>query len=122
MLRLLRASTVLMVIALVFAWPVELWACPMCAESLAGESVAADGTPQPNLPKAFMWSILFMLGMPAAVLGTLGGLVVRAVRAADAAHDFNPASDVSAPVDRPRASLPPFDAMAGETAIGVSSV
>jgi hypothetical protein len=34
-----------------------------------------------------MASILFMLATPAVVLGVLGGLVVRAVRAADAAHE-----------------------------------
>jgi hypothetical protein len=50
----------------------------MCAETIAGD---------PNLPQAFMVSILFMLATPAIILGVLGGLVVRAVRAADAAHE-----------------------------------
>jgi hypothetical protein len=53
-------------------------ACPMCSESIVGD---------PNLPQAYMASILFMLATPAVVLGVLGGLVVRAVRAADAAHE-----------------------------------
>ena len=89
----------------------EAAACPMCAES-----VGADAS-QPNLPQAYMWSILFMLGMPATVLGVLGGLVVKAVRAADSAHaaDFEPLDLRPAPRE-PRSGV---DAVTGETAIGV---
>ena len=97
----------------------ELVACPMCAESVAGETVSADGSPQPNLPRAYMWSIFFMLGMPAVVFGVLGGMVVRAIRAADAAHEL-PGSSGHEPEVTRLAAAPMFDAVNGETAIGVS--
>src|SRR6266478_5821414 len=38
-------------------------ACPMCSQSIAEEDL---------LPKAYMYSILFMLGMPATVFGGIG--------------------------------------------------
>jgi hypothetical protein len=92
----------------------EVAACPMCAES-----VGADAS-QPNLPQAYMWSILFMLGMPATVLGVLGGLVVKAVRAADSAHAFESEPLALKPSSRePGAGV---DAITGETAIGVYPV
>ncbi len=97
----------------------DLVACPMCAESVAGEAVSADGSPQPNLPRAYMWSIFFMLGMPAVLFGVLGGLVVRAIRAADAFHTL-PESGESAREVNPLTAVPMFDAVNGETAIGVS--
>jgi hypothetical protein len=123
-----------LVLALVMASAGDLRACPMCAESVAGETVMADGSPQPNLPRAYMWSILFMLTMPALVLGVGGGLVVRAIRAADAAHPLEDEALVDGAIvggavidavavtatNRRMVSAPAFDAMAGETAIGVS--
>ncbi|MBI3865634.1 MAG: hypothetical protein HY290_27490 [Planctomycetia bacterium] len=41
-------------------------ACPMCNQSIADDNL---------LPHAFMYSILFMLGMPAVVLGGLGTMI-----------------------------------------------
>ena len=41
-------------------------ACPMCSESIADDD---------SLPKAFMYSILFMLGMPATVLCGIGSVI-----------------------------------------------
>jgi ABC-type dipeptide/oligopeptide/nickel transport system permease component len=38
-------------------------ACPMCSQSIAEEDL---------LPHAYMYSILFMLGMPATVFGGIG--------------------------------------------------
>jgi hypothetical protein len=38
-------------------------ACPMCSQSIAEEDL---------LPHAYMYSILFMLGMPAMVFGGIG--------------------------------------------------
>jgi hypothetical protein len=38
-------------------------ACPMCSQSIAEEDL---------LPHAYMYSILFMLGMPAVVFGGIG--------------------------------------------------
>ena len=41
-------------------------ACPMCNQSIAG---------QDQLPHAYMYSILFMLGMPATVFVGIGGAI-----------------------------------------------
>src|SRR5215472_8296415 len=41
-------------------------ACPMCNQSIAG---------QDQLPHAYMYSILFMLGMPALVFAGIGGAI-----------------------------------------------
>jgi hypothetical protein len=41
-------------------------ACPMCSQSIAEQRA---------LPQAYMYSILFMLGMPAVVLGGIGGTI-----------------------------------------------
>jgi len=41
-------------------------ACPMCSLSIAEEDM---------LPKAYMYSILFMLGMPATVFAGIGSVV-----------------------------------------------
>lgn len=114
-----RRTLALVAFLLVVLSTGDLVACPMCAESVAGEAVAADGSPQPNLPRAYMWSIFFMLGMPAVVFGVLGGLVVRAIRAADAVHAL-PESREPRPEVNPLTVIPMFDAVAGETAVGVS--
>jgi hypothetical protein len=52
-------------------------ACPMCNQSIAEENA---------LPRAYMYSILFMLGMPATVFTGFGVLLYRQVRAHDAAQ------------------------------------
>lgn len=41
-------------------------ACPMCNQSIAG---------QDQLPHAYMYSILFMLTMPAVVFAGIGGAI-----------------------------------------------
>lgn len=41
-------------------------ACPMCSLSIAEEDL---------LPKAYMYSILFMIGMPATVFAGIGSVV-----------------------------------------------
>ena len=60
-------------------------ACPMCAES-----VAADD----HLPKAYMYSILFMLAMPAAVFSGVGTAIYLTIRKHQAAQ-AEPAETVS---------------------------
>lgn len=60
MLRRIILSVVAFLIA---AWPQAVWACPMCAET-----VAADD----HLPKAYMASILFMMAMPAILTSGFG--------------------------------------------------
>jgi len=52
-------------------------ACPMCSQSIAKEDA---------IPRAYMFSILFMLSMPALVLSGLAFIIVRAVRKHNAAQ------------------------------------
>jgi len=46
--------------------PATAQACPMCSQTIAEQKA---------LPQAYMYSILFMLGMPAIVLGGIGGTI-----------------------------------------------
>lgn len=65
-------------------------ACPMCSQSIAGEDA---------IPRAYMYSILFMLGMPATVFTGFGIFVYRQVRAHDAAQAVLLADNGSVPTD-----------------------
>ena len=49
-------------------------ACPMCSQSIAEEDL---------LPHAYMYSILFMLGMPVVVFGGIGTAIFLKFRKQD---------------------------------------
>ncbi|HEY2893486.1 MAG TPA: hypothetical protein VGJ16_04715 [Pirellulales bacterium] len=49
-------------------------ACPSCQAALNGDSSQAD------LARGIYYSILFMMSMPFAIVGTFGGLMYRAVK------------------------------------------
>ena len=59
-------------------------ACPMCNQSIADDNL---------LPHAFMYSILFMLGMPAVVLGGLGTMIYLKFRRFNALQQVGVAGD-----------------------------
>lgn len=59
-------------------------ACPMCNQSIAEDEL---------LPKAFMYSILFMLGMPATVMGAIGTMIYFKFRQFYAAQPIGVAGD-----------------------------
>jgi hypothetical protein len=66
-------------------------ACPMCSQSIAEEDL---------LPHAYMYSILFMLGMPAVVFGGIGTAIYLKFRkyaatapAAEPLGEFTPADE-----------------------------
>ena len=71
-------------------------ACPMCklANESASENSNSDtdtATTVPfinNRPKAYMYSILFMIGMPATLFAIFGFLFYRMIRKAQAAQDL----------------------------------
>ena len=54
-------------------------ACPSCKQALATAEKA-----QGDVVGAYMWSILFMLSMPFALVGTFGFSMWRAVKKANA--------------------------------------
>ncbi len=55
------------------------WACPGCKDALA------ENDPERNsLVKGYMYSILFMLAMPVAILGGFSAYMYRLVRRARA--------------------------------------
>lgn len=60
----------LAVCALVFV-PGAAQACPMCSETIAGET---------HLPRAYMYSILFMMSMPAIVFSGICVCIYRTVK------------------------------------------
>jgi uncharacterized membrane protein len=57
----------LLSLAALFAMPSSLWACPMCKMALESDD------PQ---PRAYMISILFMLGTISTVFGCVGALML----------------------------------------------
>lgn len=92
----------LLAAALIAAWPQLAFACPMCAET-----VSADA----HLPKAFMWSILFMLAMPAVVLGGFGFAVFRVIRQRDAGRNADLELESTSPISS--SDLPEPTALTG---------
>lgn len=56
-------------------------ACPMCQESLAANKSGG------NLINGFFWSIVFMMSMPFALIGSFGLYAWRQVRKARAAAE-----------------------------------
>lgn len=64
-----------LVIALVLLAPAVAQACPNCKEA-----VAAGGADGAQVARGYSYSILLMLGMPIALLGTGAFLVARAVK------------------------------------------
>ena len=73
MLRCVRWLLVLSVAILVCGMAEPLLACPFCREALASNK-------DNRIPMAYMYSILFMLGMPPTVLGGIGFAIYRACR------------------------------------------
>lgn len=75
-------------------------ACPSCKEAiLSSEHAEAGG----DIIAGFFWSILFMMSMPFAILGTFSGYMYLEVRRARAARDAELAAareyDAAEPVD-----------------------
>jgi hypothetical protein len=69
MRQIVRVS--LVVITLTLAGTSEAWACPMCKLALETDD------PQ---PRAYMMSILFMLGMIGSMFGGMAGLLIWLAR------------------------------------------
>ncbi len=60
-----------------------VWACPNCKEALAANDVARTG-----VVKGYFYSILFMMGMPFALLTGFGAHMYRLTRKARAERDL----------------------------------
>ncbi len=65
-----------LVVAGALAFAPTAAACPGCKEAVASQA-PGDG---PGLVEGYFWSILIMMGMPFALLGTGAVFVTRAVR------------------------------------------
>ena len=59
-------------------------ACPMCSQSIAEENL---------LPHAYMYSIIFMLGMPATVFAGIGSAIFLKFRRFNAQQQIGIAGD-----------------------------
>jgi heme/copper-type cytochrome/quinol oxidase subunit 2 len=67
------------IVAIVVLTASTAWACPGCKDALA------ENDPERNsLVKGYMYSILFMLAMPVAILGGFSAYMYRLVRRARA--------------------------------------
>jgi len=60
----------------------EASACPLCKEAIAAqdESAQRGGKPTTFMKNGYNWSVLFMMAMPFALLGTGAWMVARAVK------------------------------------------
>jgi uncharacterized paraquat-inducible protein A len=76
---ILRACLVLVAVLLLTA---AASACPTCADALA----EADPQQQ-SMAAGYYYSILFMMSMPFAILGTFGGLAYLSIRRARGNHN-----------------------------------
>lgn len=74
---LVRVSPLLIAFALLAIAAPAAEACPMCNQSIANEN---------SLPRAYMYSILFMLGMPATVFSGFGIFLCHKFRTHNAAQ------------------------------------
>lgn len=68
-------NTLLLAVVLLSLSTANAWACPNCKEA-----VAAQPEEVARMAQGYNWSIVLMLGVPAALLGTGGFLVRRAVK------------------------------------------
>jgi hypothetical protein len=78
------------------------WACPNCKDNFA-----AQGPNGQNLARGFYWSILFMMGMPFALLGGFSGYMYLEVRRARERAARDAASTAAAAVAPPQACAAP---------------
>lgn len=74
--RKLIPATCIMVAALVVAG--EALGCPTCKDGIAESDPAAQ-----QMAAGYFYSILFMMAMPFAILGTFGAAAYRSVRRAN---------------------------------------
>jgi hypothetical protein len=85
---MMRWAIVALVVALVLMIASVAAACPNCREGLA------ESDPEGRaLAAGFYYSILFMMSMPFAILGTFGGLAYLSIRRARQQSEV--ANDVS---------------------------
>jgi heme/copper-type cytochrome/quinol oxidase subunit 2 len=69
-----RALTLAVCFAVLFGTASVASACPSCQQALQ------DDASQGDLARGLYYSILFMMSMPFAIIGTFGGLAYRAVK------------------------------------------
>jgi len=78
------AMIVLLVGTIAVLLPNVAKACPNCQEALASNSQGGG-----DLVDGFFWSILFMMCMPFAILGTFSGYMYYEVRKARTAREMD---------------------------------
>jgi hypothetical protein len=87
--RILTAISAFAILAIVAA---PLLACPTCKDGLVQGDLA-----QQKMATGYFYSILFMMSMPFAILGTFGSVAYLSIRKARLAQQ-SPTNDV--PTDR----------------------
>lgn len=73
-------ATVALLVAAMFAS--EAQACPNCRDSLPNGKVK-DGIAEPQVARGYAWSIYLMIGVPFAMVATLGGTAFVLIRRAN---------------------------------------
>lgn len=77
----MRPTAILLLLATLFlAAPGTVQACPTCADAIPQESAAGEED-QARLARAYNYSIYLMLAVPYSMLGVVGFLVYRQLRA-----------------------------------------
>ncbi len=72
--RFARMLGTVVCLALLFGAVQVASACPSCQSALGNDSTQGD------LARGIYYSILFMMAMPFAIVGTFGGLAYRAIK------------------------------------------
>jgi hypothetical protein len=72
--RLIRAIALAVAVAFVMGLASVASACPSCQAALAGDEHQGD------LARGIYYSILFMMSMPFAIVGTFGTMAYRAIK------------------------------------------
>jgi len=76
------SRTVIAALVLALGVAGQVSACPLCKEAVAAQDDAASrgGQPTTFMKNGYNWSVLFMMAMPFALLGTGAFMVARAVK------------------------------------------
>ena len=93
-LRCLQAALPLLIVAVALLTAADAFGCPNCKDAVSDAD--PDGM---NLARGYFYSILIMLAMPFALIGSFSAYVWREMRRQKAASDSSPGD--SSPSDSP---------------------
>ncbi len=79
-MKAIRTIAGLLIIAVTFASPLNVRACPLCSDAIANSNSANDPDDVDQFPAAMNQSIYLMLGVPYTAFGVVGLMIYYGVR------------------------------------------